>query len=259
MNRLGRRTLLLGAPLLLAAAPVNQVRPALVPAAQPLSRMDLPWWRARHQAVLERLRQGSVDLLLLGDSITQDLERRGPLPQQDFRPVWNQFYAPRRAVNLGFKGDTTAHILWRLCNGEVAGIKPKVVQLLAGANNFGRVHWHADDTFAGFEAILHELLHRLPDTKVIILSVPPSRRSVWVDVQTREINDRLAYRFASATGMRFIDVTAAFLKEGVLNPDAFYDGALEPPDPLLHPSAPTWQRMATMVEPTLAAWMDRPR
>ena len=263
-----RRALLLGTPLLLAAgaAPRNATtRHDLPPAALPLSRLDLPWWRARHNAVLERLRQPPVDLLLIGDSITQDLERRGPLPQQDFGPVWNRFYAPRNAVNLGFKGDSTAHLLWRLQNGELDGIAPKAAQLLIGANNFGRVRWRAADTFTGIEAILAELRRRLPRMRIILLSVLPSRRSAWVDEQTLEVNRLLAARHKPAGDVRFgdirfIDVTAAFLKAGTLDPRAFYDGALTPPDPLLHPSAAAWTRMAEMVEPTLSAMMnDRPR
>lgn len=217
--------------------------------------MDLPWWRDRHAAVLARLRQGPTGLLLIGDSITQDLERRGPLPQQDFSAVWNRFYAPRNAVNLGFKGDTTASVIWRLRNGEVNGIAPKVAQVLIGANNFGRVRWDAAATFAGIEAILADLHRLLPRMKIILLSVLPSRRSAWVDAQTQAINRMLAQRPAGA--VRFIDVTAAFLKNGALDPDAFYDGALTPPEPLLHPSAAAWMRMAEMVEPSLSAMLAR--
>jgi lysophospholipase L1-like esterase len=261
-----RRSFLLGAPLLLAAAgpaPRQGVvtLPGPIAAATPLSRMDLPWWRARHGAVLDRLRDGPVDLLLIGDSITQDLERRGPLPQQEFGPVWDRFYAPRKAANLGFKGDTTASVLWRLRNGEVAGIAPKVAQVLIGANNFGRVRWNAAQTLAGIEAILTELHKRLPRTKIILLSVLPSKRSAWVDAQTTEVNHLLATRHHPGGGdVRFVDVTPVFMKNGALDQDAFYDGALTPPDPLLHPSAAAWMRMAEMVEPTLAAMMgDRPR
>ncbi|MSP04801.1 MAG: hypothetical protein EXR05_06100 [Acetobacteraceae bacterium] len=254
MNGLARRALLLGSPLLLAAAGPD------VPAARPLSRMDLPWWRARHQGVLERLRQGSADLLLIGDSITQDLELRGPLPRQDFAAVWDRFYAPRHAVNLGFKGDTTASVIWRLRNGEISGVTPRAVQLLIGANNLGRVRWDAMATFAGIEAIVTILRQRLLRTKIIVLSVLPSRRSPWVDTQTKALNRMLAERFLRSVDARFIDVSAAFLRHGVLDETAFYDGALNPPEPLLHPSAAAWLRIAEIVEPTLSAMMgDRAR
>lgn len=263
---IARRALLAGAPLLLAAGPAPHPAPhhvetlhQPVPAARPLSRMDLPWWRERHAAVLARLRQDPAELLLVGDSITQNLERQGPEEWLNFAPVWQRFYAPRHAVNLGFKGDTTASVIWRLRNGEVAGIAPKVAQVLIGANNFGRVHWDAADTLAGIEAILAELRQRLPRTKIILLSVLPSRRSAWVDTQTREINRLLAARYVAGGDVRFIDVTASFLRNGALDEAAFYDGLLRPPEPLLHPAPAAWMRMAEMVEPTLAALMgDRP-
>jgi lysophospholipase L1-like esterase len=262
-----RRALLLSAPLLLGAGPPSapprhaegvRTLPQPVAAARPLSRMDLPWWRARHEAVLARLREGPADLLLIGDSITQNLELRGPEAWRDFTPVWQRFYAGRNAVNLGFKGDTTASVIWRLRNGELPASAPKVAQVLIGANNFGRVHWSAEDTRAGIVAILAELRQHLPMTKVILLSVLPSRRSDWVDAQTREINRLLATRFGGGDAT-FIDVTTAFVKNGTLDEAAFYDGRLNPPEPLLHPSPAGWMRMAEMAEPTLASLMGDAR
>src|ERR1700710_1092059 len=158
---------------LLAAAP----RPPA--AATPIARLDLPWWKARHEAVLHRLQQGPVDLLWIGDSITQNWEKTGPAPQQDSQPVWQHFYGTRNAVNLGFKGDTTASLLWRVRNGEVSGIAPKVAVVLIGANNLGRVHWSAEDTVAGIDTITADLRARLPATKILLLGVLPSERSAW--------------------------------------------------------------------------------
>ena len=63
---------------------------------------------------LAEIRRGPVELVFLGDSITQDWERTGPEPWRDFRPAWNRFYGDRHAVNLGFIGDATSHLLWRI-------------------------------------------------------------------------------------------------------------------------------------------------
>ena len=115
-------------------------------AATPIARTDLPWWRDRHEAKLHELAQAKPELIFLGDSITQDWERSGPPEWQDFAPVWQRFYGDRHAVNLGFKGDTTASLLWRIRNGEVAGIAPKAAVMLIGANNLGKLHWSAEDT-----------------------------------------------------------------------------------------------------------------
>ncbi len=95
------RGALLLAGLIGAAAPAN-------PAATPLSRDNLPWWHERHEAKLARVRQGHVDLVFLGDSITQDWEESGGPAWRDFAPQWDRFYGDRNALNLGFKGDTTA-------------------------------------------------------------------------------------------------------------------------------------------------------
>ncbi len=240
--------------LLAAGAAPSTHRPR---AAQPIARLGVPGWMALHQSFLDKPDRKTAELLLVGDSITQDLLRAGPLPQQDMRPVWNRFYAPRKALNIGISGDTTANLLWRLRNGEIDGITPKVAQLLIGANNFGYAHWNAADTLAGIEANIDELRRRLPRTKIILLSVLPSRRSKWADLNTLAVNRSLAARYRPGNAVHYIDVTAAFHRNGALDPDAFYDGALQPPAPLLHPSQAGWTRMAEMVEPTLAALMAR--
>ena len=167
--------------LLCAAAPP---RPHAVLAATPISRMDQHWWRARHEAKLEELHSRRVDLIFLGDSLTQDYEVTGPPEWRDFVPVWQRFYGARNAVNLGFNGDATSHLLWRIQNGEVAGIAPKVAVILIGANNLGRLHWPAEDTVAGIDAIVTQLRHRLPQTKLLLLGVLPSDRSAWATQTT---------------------------------------------------------------------------
>ena len=149
--------LVLTAVLLLLCGATPPPQPHTVLAATPISRMDLHWWRARHEAKLEELRSRRVDLIFLGDSLTQDYEVSGPPEWRDFVPVWQRFYGDRNAVNLGFNGDATSHLLWRIENGEVAGIAPKVAVILIGANNLGRLHWSAEDTVAGIDAIVTQL------------------------------------------------------------------------------------------------------
>lgn len=100
-----RRLFLSGPALLLGAAERVPV------SATPISRLETPWWRARHEAKLAEIRTRRVDLIWVGDSITQAWEMEGPPGWRDFQPVWRRFYGDRNAVNLGFKGDTTAHLL----------------------------------------------------------------------------------------------------------------------------------------------------
>jgi lysophospholipase L1-like esterase len=234
---------------LLAAAP----RPPA--AATSIARLDLPWWKARHEAVLHRLQQGPVDLLWIGDSITQNWEKTGPAPQQDYQPVWQHFYGTRNAVNLGFKGDTTASLLWRLRNGEVAGIVPKAAIILIGANNLGHVHWGAGDTVTGIEAIVAELHQRLPTTKLLLISVLPSERSAWVDENTVAINAALAQRYGKSSDVTWFDATRLFTKDGKTDRALYYDPYLLPPEPTLHPDRHGMEKLASAIEPIVSNMM----
>jgi lysophospholipase L1-like esterase len=245
-------------PLCLAAALLllcgASPPPHTVLAATPLSRMDLPWWRARHEAKLDELRKGHVDLVFLGDSITQDWEKHGPPDWQDYAPIWQRFYGDREAINLGFTGDATAHLLWRIENGETAGIAPKVAVVLIGANNFGRLHWSAEDTIAGVDAIVAELRRRLPRTRLLLLGILPSDRSAWVTESTAVVNRALAARYGHAgNDVTYLDVGHVFMKDGRLNRDLFFDPKMTPPHAALHPSPEGQALMAEAIEPTLAA------
>ena len=118
------------------------------------------WWMPRHVAKLRRIQQGYVDLLMIGDSITHGWERTGSA-------VWDQYYADRKAVNLGFSGDRTEHVLWRLEHGEVelavynlAG--QRVASLVEGHRAAGsyKVNWDGRDA-AGRELASGMYLYRL--------------------------------------------------------------------------------------------------
>ena len=135
--------------------------------------------------------------MFYGDSITQDYELSGPPEWRDFAPVWQRFYGDRHAVNLGFTGDATSHLLWRIENGEARGIDPKVAVILIGANNFGRLHWSAEDSAAGIDAIVTQLRHRLPHTRLVLLGVLPADRSAWATETTTAINQLLAARYGT--------------------------------------------------------------
>jgi lysophospholipase L1-like esterase len=232
---------------------------ATIMAATPISRTDLPWWRARHEAKLREIATVKPNLIFLGDSITQNWEKSGPPEWLDFAPAWQRFYGDRNAVNLGFTGDTTASLLWRIRNGEVDHISPKAAVVLIGANNVGKVHWSAEDTVTGIDVIIQELHKRLPDTKILLLAVLPSDRSAWATETTARINQLLAAKYQGSTAVSYLDLTAMFMRKGVLNRDLYYDPKMTPPDPPLHPSAQGLTMMARAMEPMLATMLnDRP-
>ncbi len=243
---IGRRSLLSAAGLLLggAASPVPL-------AATPVSRLDTPWWRQRHAEKLAEIRGRKVDLVFLGDSITQNWEHSGPPAWRDFQPAWQHYYGNRNAVNLGFSGDATCHLLWRLRNGEIDGITPRAAVILIGANNLGRLHWPAADDIAGIVAVVDETRRKLPQTRVLLLAVLPSERSDWASETTLEINRALAAR-AWGNDISFMDLSPLFAPGGRVDRSLFYDPLLTPPEAPLHPTAAAQARMAAAMEPLLA-------
>ena len=254
MKLVSRRLGLVLAMLLVGAASPSHT----ILATQPISRLDLPWWKARHEAVLERLRHDPADVIFLGDSITQNWERSGPPDWADFQPAWRHFYGDRNAVNAGFVGDTTASQIWRIRNGEVAGIAPKAVVVLIGANNLGRLHWSAEDTLAGIDTILVDLRKRLPSAKLLLVGVLPSERSAWASETTTTIDAALKARYGRSGEIAYVDPVPIFSEGGRLIRSLFYDPLQTPPGAPLHPTAEGMAKLARAIEPTLARLLHAP-
>jgi lysophospholipase L1-like esterase len=247
----------LGQPRGAAAGEVNL-------AAVPISRMDLPWWRTRFEHSLERVSRGDVSLVWLGDSITQNWEMTGPQPWADYAPVWNRFYGDRAAVNMGFRGDTTANVIWRLDHGEVAGLSPKALVLLIGANNFGRVHWDAAKSLAGIDAIIAILRRKLPNTQILLLGVLPSARSPWITANTLSLNEDLAATYRDRPYVTFENLGSLFHRDGQLDRALYLDPHQAVQDSkipgattatvtsvALHPDAQGMELIAAAIEPVL--------
>jgi len=247
-----RFALALLAGLLAAAAPE---------AAQPIGRGALPWWQTRFKQKAAELALSRPQLVFYGDSIMQNLERDAA-DRFDYQPVWQHYYGGRGAIDLGFKGDPTSALIWRLQHGEAEGIAPKLAILLIGANNFGKLHWSARDTVTGIEATVTLIHAKLPRTHIILLGVLPSKRSAWVDQSTIIANRALAARFGGGRDpmLSYIDVTPLFERHGALDTSLFIDPLLTLPDPPLHPSPEGWRRIAAAIEPAVArALGDAPR
>ena len=230
------------------------------PAIVPTDRMDEPWWAARHKSILEEIHnQPDTQLLMIGDSITNNYDKPNP-PDENFQPTWNEFYAPRRALNLGFSGDTTANLLWRLDHGEVEGIHPKVAVLLIGTNNTGHANETAEQAEGGIDAVIGDLEQRLPQTRVLLLALLPSDVSPSKTLRDAAVNAHLAACYSEDPRVAYLDIGSIFFKDGKLNKAIFYDPRLSSPGKALHPDTIGQRRMAEAIEPTLARLMeDSPR
>ena len=123
-------------------------------------------WNAYHEALLKRAQEGGVDVLFLGDSLTQGWTSVG-------RGAWEANFAPLKAANFGIGGDMTGNVLWRLDHGEVSGITPKIVVLLIGVNNLWSGKNTGEEIAAGTKAIVGKLREKLPQSKVLVLGVLP--------------------------------------------------------------------------------------
>jgi lysophospholipase L1-like esterase len=225
------------------------------PAVVPKDRLSEGWWAARHKAIVDELPSHTdAQIVLIGDSITNNYDKAQP-PNEDFQPIWQQYYAPRKALNLGFSGDTTANVLWRLDHGEVEGLHPKVAVLLIGTNNTGFFHQTAEQTEAGIDAVIADLGRRLPETKILLLGILPTRLAS--KELNFDVNSYLGGRYAGGRDphVTYLDISVIFYQGGSLNDSIFYDPYLNPPRASLHPNTEGQRRMASAIEPTVARLM----
>lgn len=197
-------------------------------------------WLPRHNTIVARVKKGDVDLIFVGDSITQGWESKG-------KAVWEKYYAKRHAANLGISGDRTQHVLWRLDNGEIDGIKPKLAVIMIGTNNSSQNS--PEDIAAGVKAIVGRIQKRLPETKVLLLAIFP--RGEDAKNKQRQVNEKTNAIFAKLADEKtvyYLDIGPKFLdKDGKLPKDVMPD--------LLHPNAKGYEIWAQAIEPSIVKLM----
>ncbi len=243
----------------LACAALSSAQGPPNPAIVPADRLNEPWWAARHKAVLDAIHaHPDTDLLMIGDSITNNYDKANP-PDENFQPIWKQFYESRKALNLGFSGDTTSHVLWRLNHGEVDGLHPKVAVVSIGTNNTGHGQT-AEQTEIGIDAVVNRLEELLPQTRILLLGILPSGISEDKTARDRAVNRYLVNCYGENPAVTYLDISSIFYKDGALNDAVFYDPRLPGHPKSLHPDTHGQRMMAEAIEPTLAALMgDSPR
>ena len=223
---------------------------------------------ARPNGKVAAVKSGHYDLALIGDSITQNLGDSGG-EWATLKAVWDKYYAPRHAINLGYSGYRTENVLWNLENGELDfKTPPKVVILLIGTNNtddqhYPRIHT-AEQVFAGTKAIVDLIRKKLPATKVIVLRIlpcggpgdkTPYHRSYNRSARAIEITrqaGKMTAQLADGANVFWLDANYVFLRpDGSINTDLMSD--------MVHPNAAGHDALAQAIEPLLAQLMgDKP-
>lgn len=225
-------------------------------AEAPIGRTDLPSWNAHwHATLAQKAAQPNAKIVWLGDSITYYWQRQGGHGYDDIKPIWNKYYAPYDALDFGFIGDTTASLIWRLDNGQVAGLHPDLAIILIGANNFGRVHWDTDMTVPAIESVVANTHKRLPGAHILLLGVLPSIRSAWVDEQTITTNAALAKAYAHSQIVTFVDLRHLLIENGKTNASLYVDPRLTPPEPALHPDREGMTLIAEALKPYVTKYV----
>jgi beta-glucosidase len=198
-------------------------------------------WMKRHDSFNERVKKGNVDLLLIGDSITQGWEGDG-------KDAWEKHYGKRNAVNLGIGGDRTQHVLWRLDNGNIEGIAPKLAVLMIGTNNSNGTDNTAEEIGEGIQAIVKKLRAKLPQTKVLILAVFPRGEKANPQREKNAKASEIASKLADDQFVFFQDIGGKFLAaDGVLTKEIMPD--------YLHLSPQGYEIWAASIEPNVAKLM----
>ncbi len=221
-------------------------------AVMPADRANVEWWLPRHQKVLDEIASGDVDLIYVGDSITHGFEKAG-------KDMWARYYAPRKAVNMGFGGDRTQHVLWRFDHGEIDGIRPKLAIVMIGTNNSNRDDNTAEEIADGIKAVCAEMRVKLPQTKILMLAIFPrgdaeqrkdKEHGAAFNAQWAKNNkaSKLASKIADGKHIFYLDINDKFLDaNGNLPRDIMPD--------LLHPNERGYKIWAEAIEPTVKKLM----
>ncbi|MCX5684380.1 MAG: GDSL-type esterase/lipase family protein [Planctomycetota bacterium] len=195
-----------------------------------------------HESFLKRGKEGPIGLLFIGDSITQGWGGA--------KEVWSKFYDKYQAANFGIGGDRTQHVLWRIENGELDGISPKVVVLMIGTNNTGG---DSGEAIAKADCKIVEAIRaKLPKTKVLVLGIFPrgdkktGELNAGAMVKIKAVNAVLA-KLDDGKTVRYLDLANKFIVDGKVPMDVMPDQ--------LHLSAKGYQIWAETMQPLLEEMM----
>jgi lysophospholipase L1-like esterase len=230
--------------------------------SQPIARADENS-RVAHTQLLDKARRGGIDVYFAGDSITR---RWGTsdAAYRDFFGHWTRSFFGWNAANFGWGGDTVQNILWRLSEGELDEVNPKVIVLMAGTNNVGGMPRSGVDAavvanvFNGMTAVLDVLGRKAPNATVILMGITPrtdSRGGASVMPTIDAINARyasLAGGAAQSRGrIRYVNINARLARDdGAPRDGVTVDG--------LHLSLTGYEVWAEALKPILTEMLGSP-
>ncbi len=204
-------------------------------------------WKDRQELLNKRAAEAGdkAQVIFIGDSITQGWEGEG-------KEVWAKYYAQRNAVNLGIGGDRTQHVLWRLDNGNLNGLKPKAAVLMIGTNNSNGEDNSVEQIADGVGAIVRQLREKLPQTKVLLLAIFPRSENPSPQRGKLLIVNQVIRKLADDENVFWIDFGHEFV-----NSDGCIPRSLMPD--YLHLSKRGYEIWAEAIEDKLSAVLGDPR
>ncbi len=223
-------------------------------ADQPLPRTDRNSLTA-HTQLLEMARQGHINVYFEGDSITR---RWGATDYPDLLANWKQNFIGWNAADFGWGGDTTQNILWRLDHGELDGVNPKVIVLLAGTNNLAQASSpegedaEAADIVAGIQAILALMRAKAPGATIIVVGIFPRNDQMALMSIIEKINANLS-RLADGSRVRYLNINDQLAN----SKGKLFDGVMNPGD-RLHPTVKGYQIWADALKPIFTELLGPP-
>ena len=203
-----------------------------------------------HEQLLAKAKQGGIDVYFVGDSITR---RWGATDYPELLANWTTNFFGWNAGNFGWGADATQNILWRLENGELEGVNPKLIVLLAGINNVGNVPGGEEkvaDITRGLKAIVKVCQHKAPNAVIILTGLFPRNDNPAVIPEINQINANLA-KLADGKKIRYLNVNDKLAdQDGKLFPGMSQDK--------LHPTVKAYQIWADGLKPLFTEILGPP-
>ena len=240
--------------VLLAGLAMISLAAAQTPADQPAARTDKNS-QVAHEQLLAKAKQGRIDIYFEGDSITR---RWGALDYPELLENWKKNFFGWNAADFGWGADRVENILWRLENGELDGVNPKVIVLLAGTNNVGGrvpaegIESAAANVTKGLDAVVRLVRKKAPDAVIVVMGIFPRNDNMAVMPEIDAINASLA-KMADGGKVRYLNINDKLAgADGKLR-----DGMMNERDKL-HPMLGGYQVWADALKPVFTELLGAP-